>query len=704
MVKKLVSFDIYIKTSEQTPTHSYTAKQKVMSNDNDSAQIIFNLLDVSPSELSGVTASVMLYMQDGSFFQSSDVVIDRNTIIYTMKPEETKHSGSTKVQIVLKKGSIQTASIIYNFDIDRGLEKYPITEVMIQDWTTLTAEAKAFVEQIEGFTLEQFVENKMGQELANLEINYATRLTGLEQKDLSLTAQLADTIEQVNQAVTGVTTDSEVILARAGELTLSARLSKIDTVVSNKLDALNSDIPQNTDLNTYVTPGTSTGLANGGYSNLPAQHPVVRNFTLEVQPIFTGQNRIFFQFLTEYNNPNIRYVRKVDIANPDNITDWVNLTTPLDTSVTETKIANLAVSTAKVKDKAITNVKLADNFMTKPNLANGVDLNNIALEGRYLGLNTSTHANLPIGFEGKSFFLDVRAYGTSGGFYLQKIIEYGNVRNWKERFIYPNGSVYGEWTGNGGSITSSRFAGKVIVCFGDSITENSPTTGSYTTYLERLGATVINVGIGGTHMANHQNTAAGQVYDKLCMYQIANAINTGDFTALETAAQTLAAEYGDDNISIIARLKAIDWTSVDYIIMFYGQNDFSSGVVPIGTPTDADGTTFNGAINYTIDKISSVYPKIKISFATPFWRARILSGDGKDSDLHANVNGDYLIDFADALIERGQAHKLPVKDLYRESGINKYTTGIYQTDGLHLKSDGNELIGNAIASFIESKF
>ena len=106
-----MSFDIYIKTSEQTPTYSYVAKQKVMTNDKDSAQITFNLLDVSPDELSGSTASILLYMHDGSFFQSDAVTIDRNRVIYNMKPEETKHSGNTKVQMVLKKGSTLTASL-----------------------------------------------------------------------------------------------------------------------------------------------------------------------------------------------------------------------------------------------------------------------------------------------------------------------------------------------------------------------------------------------------------------------------------------------------------------------------------------------------------------------------------------------------------------------------------------------------------------
>ncbi|WP_373705824.1 M14 family metallopeptidase, partial [Jeotgalibaca porci] len=49
------------------------------------------------------------------------------------------------------------------------------------------------VDQIEDFTLESFVENKMGEELANLEVNYAGRLTGLESADQSITAQLDQT-------------------------------------------------------------------------------------------------------------------------------------------------------------------------------------------------------------------------------------------------------------------------------------------------------------------------------------------------------------------------------------------------------------------------------------------------------------------------------------------------------------------------------
>ncbi len=183
MVKKTIYFDVMLKSSDRINLNDFKARQKVMTNDKNSVDIVFRATDVEPNDLNGATASIFLYMQDGSFFQSNSVVITNNILTYTMTQNQTQHKGTTKVQIVVKSGTIDNASLLQEFEISPGLEKYPLTEVMIQDWTTLTAEAKAFVDQIEGFTLESFVENKMGEELANLEVNYATRLTGLEQKE-----------------------------------------------------------------------------------------------------------------------------------------------------------------------------------------------------------------------------------------------------------------------------------------------------------------------------------------------------------------------------------------------------------------------------------------------------------------------------------------------------------------------------------------
>lgn len=286
MVKKTIKFDIYIKTSEQTPTYSYTAKQKVMSNDKDSTQITFNLLDVAPEELSGSSASILLYMEDGSFFQKSDVTINRNSVIYTMKPEETRHSGNTKVQIVLNKGTVQTASLIYNFEIERGLEKFPIVEKEIQDWTSLTAEAKAFVEQIKDFTLEGFVENKMGEELANLETNYATRLTGLEQKDNQLTAQLAQKanltalniekarIDSFTTLAAGSTTgDAELIDGRVGAdgityANIGGAIREPVIAIKSDLEQLGSDVFTSTELVNFKTPEATIGFSDLTVANL----------------------------------------------------------------------------------------------------------------------------------------------------------------------------------------------------------------------------------------------------------------------------------------------------------------------------------------------------------------------------------------------------------------------------------------------------
>lgn len=192
MTKKIIPFEINLKSSQRAG-FTFQPRPQILTNDANAAELNFIITDANSGELTGATATVLLFMKDGSFFQNTDVTRVNNTFVYTIKPNQAKHKGVAQAQLVVKQGTVENASPLMEFEIIGGLETKPIVERDIQDWTSLTAEAKAFVDQIEDFTLESFVENKMGEELANLEVNYAGRLTGLESADQSITAQLAQT-------------------------------------------------------------------------------------------------------------------------------------------------------------------------------------------------------------------------------------------------------------------------------------------------------------------------------------------------------------------------------------------------------------------------------------------------------------------------------------------------------------------------------
>lgn len=87
----------------------------------------------------------------------------------------------------------------YDRNYEKVLHEFEVAINLTKDeWAQMADEARSFVDEIKDVTVDEFVELKMGEELANLETNYATRLTGLEQKDNQITAQLAQTVEKLN--------------------------------------------------------------------------------------------------------------------------------------------------------------------------------------------------------------------------------------------------------------------------------------------------------------------------------------------------------------------------------------------------------------------------------------------------------------------------------------------------------------------------
>ena len=334
---------------------------------------------------------------------------------------------------------------------------------------------------------------------------------------------------------------------------------------------------------------------------------------------------------------------------------------------------------------SITADLLAPQFDYKGTLSSG-DVNSYTDSGGWMVIGAMSNA--PSG----SGWLTVKKFGTSGQFIVQQWIDFTYPEISYQRKFY--GGTWSAWK----TPISSDKGGKNIVCLGDSITQN----GDYPTRLKALtGATTSNCGFAGTRLAVHVND-----YDYLSMYRIAEYINTGDFQPLIDACDRLAGPPTSvDYRPIAARLAAVDWSTVDYIVAFHGTNDFA-GDNPIGSDTDATGATLKGAINYTVDKICSAYPNIKILFVAPMWRSRILGAAGtQDPDTIPNGIGKYMIEYVDAIISRSNANKMPATDLYRTSGINKYNWQTMISDGLHPTSGvGYQRVAEKIAAALQANW
>ena len=240
--------------------------------------------------------------------------------------------------------------------------------------------------------------------------------------------------------------------------------------------------------------------------------------------------------------------------------------------------------------------------------------------------------------------------------------------------------------------------GKVGVAFGDSITQG----GTYTDYISNVtGANYINVGFGSTRLArtNRENYP----WKDIGMCDLTDAITSGNWALTDSAIAEIDAYYGNTTYSTIYnRLKSIDFNTVDFITFMYGTNDANNSVFEIGTPDSTDTYTVNGALNYILQTLITTYPHIKVYALSPIFRQTLSGwGDG-DSDNSKLPNGVYLYDIAQAIVDKAKEYHIPVKDMYNESGINRYNADHFLKDGVHPGDAGNQLMNEVIYKYLQS--
>lgn len=235
--------------------------------------------------------------------------------------------------------------------------------------------------------------------------------------------------------------------------------------------------------------------------------------------------------------------------------------------------------------------------------------------------------------------------------------------------------------------------GKTVVCFGDSIFGNyRDSTGAPAIVAAETGATVYNVGFGGCRMAVHPYTG----YNEFCMWALAYAITSGDWSAQDVAVSEGSSYFPDQ----LALLKSIDFSTVDIAIIHYGTNDFYNWGNALDNPDDPDDyTTVCGALRYSLDKLMTAYPNLQIYVSLPLFRYWVADdGTIEYSDTYINKIGYTFNDGCAAITDVAREYDLPIIDGYSALGIDATNATTFIDDGTHLNTEGRKRFGSFIAA------
>lgn len=228
---------------------------------------------------------------------------------------------------------------------------------------------------------------------------------------------------------------------------------------------------------------------------------------------------------------------------------------------------------------------------------------------------------------------------------------------------------------------------------------------------ERTGSISSNGGFGGTRLTDRSKVNTTNNYYKLNGCSIVEAISTGDWSTLINAAQAIDLAENQNSIpKYYSQLQNImtaseNMNDIHAIVLKYGTNDSNSTDLTLGDTDSLDTSTWNGATNYVIKTMGETYPHIRVYFSAPVFRQLVpqsaeLTGSDKNSDEWSK--SVMLPDMVEAMSERCKVNHVPFKDLYNESGINKYTAPYYLKDKTHYSLSGDALVSQKLEGFLLS--
>lgn len=133
---------------------------------------------------------------------------------------------------------------------------------------------------------------------------------------------------------------------------------------------------------------------------------------------------------------------------------------------------------------------------------------------------------------------------------------------------------------------------------------------------------------------------------------------------------------GWTSVNIAGKIETLGLEKADVYTIFLGTNDWWQGK-PLGTFTDYKDNTGNGTVygsfRVITSKLRSLNKKAKIILITPMQRGDFVYIASHKNNAYGSYKpkkDQHLEQFANAIVEIGKKDKMPVVDLYHDSGIN----------------------------------
>ena len=255
------------------------------------------------------------------------------------------------------------------------------------------------------------------------------------------------------------------------------------------------------------------------------------------------------------------------------------------------------------------------------------------------------------------------------------------------------GNIVGTGGGGGSSTPSPSYKGKTVVHMGDSWVElyNIAELAA-----QKVGYTVINVGFQATSICDVTKGTPGKTgADKLSLIKLAQAIESNTWTEQDSA---VSGTTGWANQ--LAKLKAIDWQTVNVLIISYGVNDFGYQSTP-GDIDAKDSECVCGALKTAIGILGNLNSEMEIVVTTP-----CLNYISPNSAAITNYTDRYSQDeYRNAIGLTAKEYGCKLVDMRAISGINEANYSLtLLSDYLHPTELGQQLWADAFSRSLESGY